>query len=50
MKRAYKPEEIVAKRSQVDVLHRHGSMNADAIREIGVNEVTFYRLRKNMVG
>ena len=50
LKRTYKPEEIVAKRSQVDVLHRHGSMNADAIREIGVNEVTFYRLRKNMVG
>ena len=50
MKRTYKPEEIVAKLSQVDVLHRHGRTNADAIREIGVNEVTCYRLRKNMVG
>ena len=50
MKRTYKPEEIVAKLSQVDVLHRHGSTNADAIREIGVDEATFHRLHKNMVG
>ena len=50
MKRTYKPEEIVAKPSQVDFLHRHCSTNSDAIREIGVNEVTFYRLRKNIVG
>ena len=50
LKRTYKPEQIVAMLSQVDVLHRHGTTNADAIREIGVNEGTFYRLRKNMVG
>ena len=45
-KRTYKPEEIVAKLRQVDVLHSQGSTIADAIRQIGVSEVTFYRWRK----
>ena len=40
-KRSYKPEEIVAKLRQVDVLHSQGSTIADAIRQIGVSEVKF---------
>ena len=48
-KRSYKPEGIVAKLRQVDVLHCHGSTISDAIREIGVNEAMFYRWRKNVV-
>jgi putative transposase len=46
-KRSYKPEEIVAKLRQVDVLHGQGMTIAGAIREIGVSEVTFYRWRKD---
>lgn len=49
-KRSYKPEEIVAKLRQVDVLHGQGMTIAGAIREIGVSEVTFYRWRKDYGG
>ena len=42
-KRNYKPEEIVSQVRQVDVLHSQGMTIADAIRQIGVSEVTFYR-------
>ena len=50
LKRSYKPEEIVAKLRRVDVLHSQGSTIADAIRQIGVSEVTFYRWRKEHGG
>ncbi len=49
-KRTYKLEEIVSKLRQVDVLHGQGSTIADAIRQIGVSEVTFYRWRKKYGG
>ena len=49
-KRSCKPEEIIAKLRQVDVLHSQGSTIADAIRQIGVSEVTFYRWRKEYGG
>jgi len=49
-KRSYKPEEIVSKLRQVDVLHSQGTTMADAIRQIGVSEVTFYRWRKEYGG
>ncbi len=49
-KRTHKPEEIVSKLRQVDVLHGQGSTIADAIRQIGVSEVTFYRWRKKYGG
>ena len=35
------PEQIVAKLRQVDVLTSQGSTVADAIRQIGVTEVTY---------
>jgi len=38
----HKPEEIVAKLRQVDVLTSQGQNVADAIRSIGVTEVTYY--------
>jgi putative transposase len=38
-RKKYKPEEIVAKPRQVDVLVSQGSSMADAIRQIGVSEV-----------
>ena len=49
-KKTYKPEEIVSKLRQVDVLHSQGMTMADAIRQIAVSEVTFYRWRKEYGG
>ena len=45
-----KPEEIIAKLRQVDVLVSQGATMADAIRQIGVSEVTFYRWRQEFGG
>jgi hypothetical protein len=41
-RKSYKPEEIVAKLRQVDVLTSQGQGVAEAIRSIGVSEVTYY--------
>ena len=49
-KKRYKPEEIVAKLRQVDVHLSQGSSVADAIRKIGVSEVTYYRWRQEFGG
>ncbi len=49
MKR-HKPEEIVAKLRQVDVLTAQGQCVADAVRSIGVTEVTYYRWRQEYGG
>ena len=46
----HKPEEVVAKLRQVDVLVSQGQSVADAIRGIGVTEVTYYRWRKEFGG
>lgn len=43
-------EEIVAKLRQVDVLTAQGHPVADAIRTIGVTEVTYYRWRNECDG
>jgi len=43
-------EEIVAKLRQVDVLSSQGRPIADAIRAIGVTEVTYYRWRNEYGG
>ncbi len=44
------PEQIVAKLRQVDVLTSQGTSVADAIRSIGVTEVTYYRWRQEFGG
>jgi putative transposase len=49
-RRRYKSEEIVAKLRQVDVLVSQGTSMADAIRQIGVSEVSFYRWRQEFGG
>jgi len=43
-------EEIVAKLRQVDVLMAQGRPVADAVRAIGVTEVTYYRWRNEYGG
>ena len=45
-----KPEEIVAKLRQADVLVGQGRSVAEAIRAIGVSEVTYYRWRREYGG
>ncbi len=49
-RKRYKPEEIVAKLRQVDVLVSQGQNMVDAIRQIGVSEVTYYRWRQEFGG
>ena len=49
-KKRHKPEEIVAKLRQVDVLVSQGQSVADAIRSIGVTEVSYYRRRREFGG
>ena len=49
-RKRYTPEEIVAKLRQVDVLVSQGQNIADAIRAIGVSEVTYYRWRQEYGG
>ena len=43
-------EEIVLKLRQVDVLMAQGRLVADAVRAIGVTEVTYYRWRNEYGG
>ena len=49
-RKRHKPEEIVAKLRQVDVLTTQGHSVAEAIRSIGVTEVTYYRWRQEYGG
>ena len=46
----HKPEEIVAKLRQVDVLVPQGRSVAEADRSIGVTQFTCYRWRKEFGG
>lgn len=45
-----KPEEIVTKLRQVEVLIGQGLTRLDAIRQIGVVEQTYYRWRRQYGG
>ena len=45
-----KPEEFFGKLRQVDVLVSQGRTVADAVRAIGVTEVTYYRWRQEFGG
>lgn len=40
------PEEIISKLRQVEVLQGQGMSIADAVRQIGVTQNTYYRWRK----
>ena len=46
----HKPEEIVAKLRQVDVLVSQGQSVAEAVRSISVTQFTYYRWRKEFGG
>ncbi len=49
-RKRHTPEEIVAKLRQVDVLVSQGRSVANAVRSIGVTEVTYYRWRQEFGG
>lgn len=46
----HKPEEIVSKLRQVEVLVGQGMARIDAIRQISITEQTYYRWRKQYGG
>jgi putative transposase len=50
LRKRHTPEEIVTKLRQVEVLTAQGRPVAEAIRSIGVTEVTFYRWRQEYGG
>ncbi len=49
-RKRHKAEEIVAKLRQVEVLTAQGKAVAEAVRSIGVTEVTYYRWRREYGG
>lgn len=49
-RKRYTPEEIVAKLRQVEVLTAQGGSVADAVKSIGVTEVSYYRWRREFGG
>jgi len=46
----YRPEEIIAKLREADVLLGSGKTVPETIRVLGVSEVTYYRWRKQFGG
>ena len=46
----HKPEEIVTKLRQVDVLVGQGMVRTDAIRQVSITEQIYYRWRKQYGG
>ena len=49
-RKRYKPEEIVSLLRQAEVLHGQGMSMADAIRQLGIGEVTSCRWRREYGG
>jgi len=49
-RKKHRAEEIVAKLRQVDVLLSQGHNVADAVRSIGVSDVTYHRWRQEYGG
>jgi transposase-like protein len=49
-RKRHTPEEIVAKLRQVEVMTAQGGSLADAVKSIGVTEVSYYRWRREFGG
>lgn len=49
-KKRYRPEEIISKLREADILIGQGHTVAHAIKSIGVTEVTYYRWRQEYGG
>jgi transposase-like protein len=49
-RKRYRPEDIIAKLREADVLLGQGKTVAETIRTLGISEVTYYRWRKDYGG
>ncbi len=49
-RKIFKPEQIIAKLREVEVLLSKGVSSAEAVRKIEVSEQTYYRWRKEYGG
>ncbi len=49
-RRRYRPEEIIAKLREADVLLGQGKKVAEVVKALGVSEVTYYRWRQEYGG
>ena len=50
VRRSYRPEQIINKLRETEVLLSQGSTVGDATRKIGVTEQTYYRRRRQYGG
>lgn len=50
MARKHKPEEIIGKLREAEIVLAQGGTEADACRRIGVTEQSYYRWRKEFGG
>jgi transposase-like protein len=49
-KKRYRPEEIIGKLREADVLLSQGKKVVDVIKALGVTDVTYYRWRQELGG
>lgn len=49
-KKKYRPEEIITKLREADILISQGQTVASVIKSLGVSDVTYYRWRKDYGG
>ena len=49
-KKRYRPEEIIAKLREADVLPAQGNKVPEVAKAIGIHEITYYRWRKEYGG
>ena len=49
-KRRYRPEEIIAKLREAEVLLAQGMKVPDVVKALGIHEITYYRWRKEFGG
>ena len=49
-KKRYRPEDVIAKLREADILVSQGKTVAVTIKQLGVSDVTYYRWRKEYSG
>jgi len=49
-RRHYRPEEIIAKLREAEILLAQGMKVPEVVKELGIHEVTYYRWRKEYGG
>jgi len=49
-RKRYKPEEVIAKLREAEVLLSQGQTTGQAVRSLGITEQTYYRWRKEFGG